>query len=415
MQEARKLSPDGQVLTELRESLRRDIALNDLGLTPQDRTPEALRELALRATLKDIGAEPSPDTSLLAAVSKQARSVLLSHLQLQSKLAQDCVYEFFSVPLSLNPALKAEVQVWARSQHLDSTTDKGNESKSPRLRNLENLAGQLPGELFEKVLFAYCRFVHEQEQSILAKVEKWKTEFIDRVEAQVKEGRLPESALRARETLDTVSVRIVDGLFWGQAGFRNLAQHAQTSRVISMHALNRDQDQQERAFSHELVHAISGRTEQMLIDQGEISGRRGSRLGLDLHGFSPDAGRSSGSRFGWLNEAVTESVNLQLLGHADSSSYRAERAILSKLEERIPRMAFLEAYFEHYEPSAPPETRLQGWKQLSAAFAREYEPGFLTMLDKCVDLTNPARALQHLENGPEAVRKAATIRRIKLF
>ncbi|MBN8549712.1 MAG: hypothetical protein J0M12_10385 [Deltaproteobacteria bacterium] len=413
MERIQKFSPSDPAMTELRDRLRQDVNLSDLNVGKSLAQDQGLRLVALAGLIEDIGKSPAGSVQKLSLATPQVRELLASRLDSGNPRLVDSAVEFINVALEGRPSLKPQIQKWLANKQIPGLS--GEEVSIPERRRLTTkfLAAELPPKLIQEAIASYAERIEHSRKHLLQNSAEWGRQFVERVESAVSAGRLPESALRAKEIVAGLQFRVVDGLFWGTPGFRNAANFSQASAVVALHALNPSREDTRRAFNHELVHAISGRTEQFLVEDGEIFGRSGSRLGLAFSGLPLDAGRSRGERFQWLNEAITESVNLELLGLTDSASYRTERAILKKLEETVPRAAFLQAYFENMEVGSAGPQPLPGWKELSAQLTSAYGTAFLVALDKCVDLQGPQLALRYLTQGPEAVAASIVVRKIR--
>lgn len=125
----------------------------------------------------------------------------------------------------------------------------------------------------------------------------------------------------------------------------------------------------QHTLTHELFHAISGKTLQRSTEDGSI---RVQRQGVEI------TGREDGPiRFEWLNEAITEKLTMMLLGKETSVSYPHEREGLAELD--VPFELFLEAYLEGFQDTTG--EKVPAWKRLNDALDHTYGPGFLTKLD----------------------------------
>lgn len=125
----------------------------------------------------------------------------------------------------------------------------------------------------------------------------------------------------------------------------------------------------QHTLTHELFHAISGKTLQQSGENGSV---RVQRQGLEI------TGREGGPvRFKWLNEAITEKLTMMLLGREKSPSYPHEREGLDELGVSFGLL--LEAYLEGFENVQG--EKVPAWKRLNDELDRKYGPGFLTKLD----------------------------------
>lgn len=178
---------------------------------------------------------------------------------------------------------------------------------------------------------------------------------------------------------------------------------------------------EEHVFTHEALHAISGRTileksyflsdqeneENEIYSHGDIMHQR---VGLKMF----DEERFFNS-FHWLNEAVTEQLTLDLLNKNDSWAYKRERELLTLLRENgaatIPLDLFVKAYFENFDPSKPPGERIPEWKKLYRSINEAYAPGFLTKLDAFIKGNGLKETIELLKVNWQAIHDAPRLLR----
>ncbi len=147
----------------------------------------------------------------------------------------------------------------------------------------------------------------------------------------------------------------------------------------------------QHTFNHEMLHAISGSlfltTPRHLGVFNTDKYRRGLVFGPTIMGDDIE-------RFSWLNEAVTETLALEMDENKDTDflSYKNERLLLSLLingpvggsEQKIDKKKFYHAYFESYQEKDSAENRLKYWKELIHSINSAFYPGFLLKLDKLI-------------------------------
>ncbi len=169
---------------------------------------------------------------------------------------------------------------------------------------------------------------------------------------------------------------------------------------------------------HELLHALSGRTE-VVKTRGQYSPYiQNVRTGLYV--ASLHSKQIPRPRFYWLNEAVTETLTWQLLGKQIpkqpgnffeylnqmgelQASYGGERELyqllLSRSRYPINKNLVLAAYFEDYDPNKP--AAIPAWKTFIKALNESYGVNILLILDKIIKNDRSgglAKAIQFLKN-----------------
>lgn len=87
------------------------------------------------------------------------------------------------------------------------------------------------------------------------------------------------------------------------------------------------------------------------------------------------SGRLVGYIYDWLNEAVTEELNIRIFeDHPSRNGYSIERQALRKMiEDGVPEKLIFDAYFEDYDPDHP--DRVPRWKALVAKINEVYPEG----------------------------------------
>jgi hypothetical protein len=167
-------------------------------------------------------------------------------------------------------------------------------------------------------------------------------------------------------------------------------------------------------LQHEHIHAISGRKN--VINLISYEQRPENKVymtrSLPRLGLSFDRSR----RFNWLNEAVTERINMDIKKEVipedkyfsiDDSYYQERQLfelILSSGQEPIPARLFYQAYFESdTENPADLERRKELYEGISKAYG---SPRFLMELDDLVREVSLKAAIQLFKSGGQArVRK----------
>lgn len=145
---------------------------------------------------------------------------------------------------------------------------------------------------------------------------------------------------------------------------------------------------------HEIMHALSRNA--AIMKDGEISSRW---TGLRVY-----ADEDHPVQFTWLNEAITERLNL-LARQEAVGGYGAYRKLYAALKvagaEEIPESIFLNAYFTDRDPSDPASEDAR--RELSQAISRAYSPGFLNRLDVFVREKGIDAAIAAIESDPSTI------------
>jgi hypothetical protein len=159
-------------------------------------------------------------------------------------------------------------------------------------------------------------------------------------------------------------------------------------------------------FDHEMFHAISGRTDERESDEYDEEARLDSvRSGVSFDFLFSEGDQSESfkliRRFSWLNEAITEGLNVALnSGENYEGVYRKERDLYELIRTsgsiQLPESVFLGAYFEDYDPDAP--ANVPKWKELGEAIASAYQPGFLVKLDQYIEKHGIQEAIRVLKS-----------------
>lgn len=147
----------------------------------------------------------------------------------------------------------------------------------------------------------------------------------------------------------------------------------------------------QHVFDHEMLHAISGSLFITTPKHLGLFNTQKQRTGLRFDSL----GDTKIERFKWLNEAVTETLALDMDKDVerDSAPYKSERLLLSLLingpaggdgKHKVDKTNFFQAYFENYEPKDSDEIRLQYWKELTRSIGASYYSGFLVKIDKLI-------------------------------
>lgn len=159
-----------------------------------------------------------------------------------------------------------------------------------------------------------------------------------------------------------------------------------------------------RCYAHEMIHALAGVTARQQINKLDTVEwpsiyhiREGIHYATGLK-MPP---------FYWLNEAITESIAMNLSGASESSLYPAERKLYETILEvgGLDRALFTAAYFEHFDCEKEGEERNPAWRKLWQAIHSAYCPGFFLKLHKYVEMYGIEEATFALRANWQAIMK----------
>jgi hypothetical protein len=227
---------------------------------------------------------------------------------------------------------------------------------APTLEDLTDLINsrQIPDILFIKILELRQIRLQRKNEAFEQEAEKLKEDFINRVAEEISTGFLPVDLRKAKERLKNIKIVLVDPLLIEDLG-------SCKDNIIQINA-NLSPEKIKHAVFHELTHIISGR----------VSGTREDSLSWEVEYVKlgvrmasiESRDRAPLKRYEWLNEALTETINLKLLGGSDQGFYFIERSRLNSIarhltddpssKPHVPLATFIAAYFEDYdlEPNA---------------------------------------------------------------
>lgn len=239
----------------------------------------------------------------------------------------------------------------------------------------------VPDKVLEQMIVAHVQRFEIQLKSFDGGVQTWESQFKERITEKIDSGAYPLSAEILARRLQNTKVVLGDALRDDLTSDRGGLFNPETETVlIAQQGLRK---YGEKIYTHEMFHALSGRTivEKKLEFMSERIGiSHTQRIGLDFL-----EGRIG--RLRWLDEALTEFLTQDLLSQSDNT-YAQERELFGLLQRQgkipIPQHLFLGAYFENYDPALPHGERIPAWKRLYGVVNDAYSPGFLVRLDDYV-------------------------------
>lgn len=240
-------------------------------------------------------------------------------------------------------------------------------------------------DLLFDVLNENYRNINESMEGYEEMLQQGLMDFDENARRAIGNGTLPISYEELRERLANVEVRFMDVYSASSSKKSKLADYTLKKHVVRMNISDlKDQESFSATLSHELLHAVSGRSFVYRPDKTDedLGSIKDQKLGLRFHGKH--------SRFTWMNEAITEDLNVEIRGGKDEAERRVyfhERGIVKLLrtagENKIPEQILTDAYFENV--NFDPKERMAKWKTLRAAINESFYPRFLVDLDKHIE------------------------------
>lgn len=172
---------------------------------------------------------------------------------------------------------------------------------------------------------------------------------------------------------------------------------------------------QEKIYTHEMLHALSGRS--LVFHPLRLTDRQtiiNQRVGFHItpynkHGFMPHKGKA---RFRWLNEAVTEDITQEMMSHAGYSTYHQERELLRLLQTsgnfEISNDVIRKAYFENFDTNLPAGSRIPNWKRLQKQLKEAYGEPILVKIDNIVNSQGIQTAIYELRERQRSFRHSTS-------
>jgi hypothetical protein len=162
---------------------------------------------------------------------------------------------------------------------------------------------------------------------------------------------------------------------------------------------------QEKIYTHEMLHALSGRSivfhpETLTDRQTIINQRVGFRITpYTKSGIVSHRGKN---RFRWLDEAVTEDITQEMMANAGYSTYHQERELMRLLQTSgkftIDSDVIRKAYFENLDAAMPAGGRLPYWKALQKRLKEAYDEPILVKIDNIVNEQGMHAAISELRS-----------------
>ena len=320
----------------------------------------------------------------------KSRAETLDHVrtQLSDLWRTDDQYaeRFFEIAIDQNPDLENQLGTFT----LDST------SETAFAEQLK----KIPDEALANTLEAYSQAAAEQLKDSQKETRQATEELKDYLYREIDKGALPLSREQVDQRLGLIAVYAIDPL--KRPLQETLGEYDEHSNEVLIDMWLSPKDAR-HVVQHELWHALSGRT---IKEKGAETGEEPDERLLGRQGLRfvvPENPQQT--RFGWLNEAVTETLAISSSGSELETVYEYERTLLQEIarQAHVDVTDFYPAYFEHYLPGQA-TTGVPAWKELNqkldAAFPqlqREGGPGFLRTMDQAVDRIGEEKTLELLK------------------
>jgi hypothetical protein len=252
--------------------------------------------------------------------------------------------------------------------------------------------------------------VASREQKFLT--EEWpryKSEFTGSFQSIAEKYKLPINGDLIQQRLEEVKFSMMDA--FQAVRLKENGSHDVRNDVLRLvESILDDQGFAKHIIFHELIHATSGRMisvensvfEEVLEDGGdsveiELESFNHQRSGL--HFFDEKDGSFNeveNPQFYWLNEAVTESLALEMIEKDENEGflYQPNRMLLQAILEKgnipVDRQNFYQAYFDNYDSK---KGVIPKFEELIEIIERSYNKGFLFRLDDFIKKNDIQQAI----------------------
>jgi len=252
----------------------------------------------------------------------------------------------------------------------------------------------LDAPMFESFLRVHIDNERRREAGFQEQALQFKHRYIEAFEEAITAGRLPSTIdiKVIAQRIDRMRVVGVDPL--GNNGQASYDEHTHSLHVARAEwdwadpGMVQEEDGEPVSLfhiaSHEASHGVGGKAVAEHEEGHEVirSGVQG--LPLDEEPLELD----------WLEEALTEKLNIRVSNKTDSGLRNDERAFLDRFlaggRKPISENLALEAFLEDTRPGQAQES---AWDRFRAEIAQAYDPGFLRRLDAYLSVAGDQHAL----------------------
>jgi|GEM_PF-1787163 len=264
----------------------------------------------------------------------------------------------------------------------------------------EELLKKMPDDFLLETLKAYNRELERIKVETMERVAELSQEFLPDFQNFTEKHDLKVNWFEIKKRFNTVSYDLFDQYYREKIkalhGSSPVGDYDPDVHQVRVEVSPFSRVQPEH-LQHELVHAVSGRTNQMNL---LYLGKSDYVVTRSL----PRLGARRGHRFTWLNEAITEDINIDIQkdkspdGKHDSwyESYDRERElfalVLKNGQKPLAPRLFYQAYFES---DTGRDEDLVARKELYEAISEAYgSPRFLAELDDLVRQEGVKKAVE---------------------
>lgn len=269
--------------------------------------------------------------------------------------------------------------------------------------NLKNLRrafkdGKVSLATYEKILRYHSKeFSLKEERFLKNEWPNYKERFKEKIQTVLQRYNIPITEQLIAERLEEVKFSMIDS-FESAQEIENASHDVENDVLRVSEQVLVSKAYAEHVIFHEFLHVISGRTITARVSSFQEQLQAGeqpvditsqeinqSRSGLFL--FNRQKGNIEevvNPRFYWLNEAITESLALELLreGEKEGILYYPERELFTLLLQQgnppLTQDIFYQAYFDNYNPQAK---KIPSFSELVRQIDNSYQKGFLLKLE----------------------------------
>ncbi len=277
--------------------------------------------------------------------------------------------------------------------------------------SISGIIKKLPDDFLLETLQVYNREITRIRAESLEKIDQMRQDFMPNFKDFTKRHELEVDWPEIENKFETVSYDLFDQYYQDKHNEEKIGDYDRHSHMVRI-GISASSQVPFGALQHEHLHAISGRKNIMSLVahlNGQIRTEHNvPRLGAkfsDRPGSLPD-------RFSWLNEALTEDINIDIKKKVlpqneyftVDDGYPNERElfelVLTSGKQPIPKRLFYQAYFESdKENSADLKHREELYKAISQAYG---SPRFLVELDDLVEKIGISEATEVFKSAGQA-------------
>jgi len=261
----------------------------------------------------------------------------------------------------------------------------------------------LTNELIIKIAKEKRRAIILNEVCLKMEQKNLNSKFKEKFQKINKKYRLKIQKSRINKILNSIDLGYVDPLL-GTLEKIDGSYRPDINR-ISLSPFEYNNDKKEIIFTHEALHAISGKTaiiKQITSTFGDFDDSdntiTSSELIIQKNGLNFFYSKDNKNIFGFLDEGITQLLTEEILDKK-TGYYQGEMNLVKKIVEKsngkIELVDFYRAYFEDYEPNA--KNIILHWKSLQQKIKECYGDNFLNKLNRQVNNLGIEKTLKSLD------------------